>query len=113
MKYLFIDEAGDYGFKVSGIHDINDDDVELDEAIYERFFQEQSSGKSFILKDINGTTFEEIFEEIIPGPPVVDDPTELELLKQEHKESKAELAKSKLETDLALKKINKLLEGVS
>ena len=62
MYYITICEDG-FGFKVPDIHIITDKDKYISDEIYNRFFEEQSQGKSFRIKDINGSTFEEIFEE--------------------------------------------------
>lgn len=65
MYYITICEDG-FGFKVPDIHIITDEDKLISDDIYKRFFEEQVQGKSFRIKDINGTTFEEIFEEYQP-----------------------------------------------
>jgi hypothetical protein len=72
---------GDITFKTPEIHDILESDAKISDEIYNRFFELQSQGKQFKLKDMNGTTFEEIFEEVmveaIPQPK-----SELEILKE-------------------------------
>ncbi len=65
MYYITICEDG-FGFKTPGIHVITDEDKYISDDIYNRFFEEQTQGKSLKIKDINGTTFEEIFEEYQP-----------------------------------------------
>lgn len=65
MYYITICEDG-FGFKIPDIHIITTDDKHISDEIYQRFFEEQAQGKSLRLKDINGTTFEEIFEEYQP-----------------------------------------------
>jgi hypothetical protein len=65
MYYITICEDG-FGFKVPDIHIITDEDKPISDDVYNRFFEEQVQGKSLRLKDINGTTFEEIFEEYQP-----------------------------------------------
>lgn len=62
MYYITICKNG-FGFKVPDIHIITDEDRYISDEIYSRFFEEQAKGKSFRIKDINGLTFEEIFEE--------------------------------------------------
>jgi hypothetical protein len=62
MYYITICNDG-FGFKVPDIHIITEEDKYISDEIYNRFFEEQSQGKSLRLKDINGSTFEEIFEE--------------------------------------------------
>lgn len=67
MYYIF-QNGNDFGFKCSEIHLITESDVLVSDEIYQRFFREQSGhdnicGKSFRIKNIHGTTFEEIFSE--------------------------------------------------
>lgn len=83
MHYITICE-GSFGFKVPDIHIITDEDKLISDDIYNRFFEEQTQGKSLRLKDINGTTFEEIFEEYIPISDNLDEQplSETEELKQ-------------------------------
>lgn len=83
MYYIAIYEDG-FGFKVPDIHTITNEDKYISDDIYNRFFEEQTRGKSFKLKDINGTTFEEIFEEYQPvNEDLNDQPSsEIEELKQ-------------------------------
>lgn len=66
MKYLFADERG-FGFKVEGIHEISEMDTPISDEIHNRFMELQSQGKQFKVRNIQGTTFEEIFEEVIPA----------------------------------------------
>ena len=65
MYYITICEDG-FGFKVPDIHIITEEDKHISDDIYNRFFEEQAQGKSLRIKDINGETFEEIFEEYQP-----------------------------------------------
>lgn len=83
MYYITICEDG-FGFKVPDIHIITDEDKPISDDVYNRFFEEQAQGKSLRLKDINGTTFEEIFEEYQPINEDLDEPilSETEELKQ-------------------------------
>ena len=83
MYYITICEDR-FGFKVSDIHIITDEDKLISDDIYNRFFEEQAQGKSLKLKDINGTTFEEIFEEYQPINEDLDEQSvsETEELKQ-------------------------------
>lgn len=57
-------DSMDFGFKHPEINEICSDDVEISDAIYRRFFYEQTEGKEFKIKNKYGDTFEEIFEEI-------------------------------------------------
>lgn len=83
MYYIAICEDG-FGFKVPDIHIITEEDKYISDEIYNRFFEEQAQGKSLRLKDINGTTFEEIFEEYQPTSDDLDEQplSETEELKQ-------------------------------
>lgn len=65
MYYIF-QNGDDFGFKSDEVHEIVDTDVLISDEIYQQFFDTQCCGKSLRIKDINGTTFEEIFEEYVP-----------------------------------------------
>lgn len=65
MYYIFQND-NEFGFKCDDIHTITASDVLISDEIYQQFFSLQCMGKLFRLKDINGTTFEEIFEEYQP-----------------------------------------------
>ena len=65
MHYIF-QNGDDFGFKSDEIHEITETDVLISNEIYQRFFDMQCCGKSLRIKNINGTTFEEIFEEYVP-----------------------------------------------
>lgn len=90
MKYIFF-ENDKFGFKTDEVHEILDTDVSITEENYNKFFELQSQGKQFKIKNIHGITFEEIFEEIMPES-VSKEPSELEKLKQENIEIKLALA---------------------
>lgn len=64
--YLTRNVYGSFGFKDPRINTIDSEDVEISNDIYNQFFQNQEKGKQFILKNINGANFDEIFEEIVP-----------------------------------------------
>lgn len=83
MYYITTCEDG-FGFKIPDIHIITEEDKYISDEIYNRFFEEQVQGKSLRLKDINGTTFEEIFEEYQPINDDLDEQpiSETEELKQ-------------------------------
>lgn len=53
-----------FSFKHDRINKINENDVLIEDEIYNKFFKMQSEGKQFRVKNKNGITFEEIFEEI-------------------------------------------------
>jgi hypothetical protein len=65
MYYIFQND-NNFGFKCDDIHEIIETDVLISDEIYQQFFEVQSNGISLRIKDINGTTFEEIFEEYVP-----------------------------------------------
>lgn len=65
MYYIFQD-GDNFGFKCDDIHEITEADVLISDEIYQHFFDVQCRGKSLRIKDIHGTTFEEIFEEYVP-----------------------------------------------
>ena len=64
MYYIF-QNGDDFGFKCDEIHEITEFDVLISDELYQQFFDVQSSGKLLRVKDINGVTFEEIFEEYV------------------------------------------------
>jgi hypothetical protein len=84
MKYITISENNDICFKDDDINIIFDTDRLISDEIYNMFFEEQSQGKSFRLKNIDGITFEEIFEEYQPVNDNLEEQTlsETEELKQ-------------------------------
>lgn len=65
MYYIFQNDD-DFGFKSDEVHEITEIDVLISDEIYQQFFDTQCCGKSLRIKNINGTTFEEIFEEYVP-----------------------------------------------
>lgn len=70
MYYIF-QNGDDFGFKCDEIHKITESDILISDEIYRQFFDvqcgnEEYCGKSLRIKNINGTTFEEIFEEYCP-----------------------------------------------
>ena len=83
MYYIF-QNNDDFGFKCDEIHEITESDVLISDEIYRRFFDEQCGGKLLRIKNINGTTFEEIFEEYQPLNDDLDEQplSETEKLKQ-------------------------------
>lgn len=82
MYYVFKNKSG-FGFKVDGIHKILDTDVPITEENYNKFFELQSQGKQFKIKDMYSAIFNEIFEEVIPAPiQTSQQPTVQDLQKQ-------------------------------
>lgn len=94
MYYIAICEDS-FGFKVPDIHIITEEDKHISDDIYNRFFEEQAQGKSLRLKDINGTTFEEIFEEY---QPTNDDLDELPLSETEELKQRVAQLEAMVET---------------
>lgn len=64
MYYIFQTE-NDFGFKCDEIHEIAETDVVISNDIHQHFLDEQAQGKIFVIKNLNGTTFDEIFEEVV------------------------------------------------
>lgn len=62
MYYLRIQNKN-FGFVTDDIHTILDTDIKISDEDYSRFFQLQSEGKQFRIKNLNGTTLFEIVEE--------------------------------------------------
>ena len=80
MKYIYkIEEGFGFGFKADEINEILDTDVLISDENYNKFFELQSSGKQLKIKDINGVTFDEIFEEVVPIPPTREEEIKMEL----------------------------------
>ena len=73
MKYITISETNDICFKDDDINIITDMDKPISNEIYNMFFEQQSIGKQLKIKDMNGTTFEEIFEEYQPSNEDLDE----------------------------------------
>ena len=83
--YLHINKDNSFSFYVEGIHDIDKDkDIKITEEDYNKFFEEQSNGKQYKLKDElpeeKGGLFDYI-EEYTPEPINVPK-TEEELYKE-------------------------------
>ena len=73
MKYISISETNDIGFKDDDINIIIKTDIPISDEIYNMFFEQQSIGKQFKIKNLDGATFEEIFEEYQPTSDVTND----------------------------------------
>ena len=89
MYYIF-QNGDDFGFKCDEVHEITDTDVLISDEIYQQFFDTQCCGKSLRIKDINGSTFDEIFEEYTPQYEEPE-PSEVDLLRQEIEELKKQI----------------------
>ena len=66
MKFITTNDLNEICFKDDDINIITDADRLISDEIYTMFFYQQSMGKQFRIKDIEGATFEEIFEEYQP-----------------------------------------------
>lgn len=106
MKYLFKNDMS-FGFKDPEINTIVETDVLISNEIYNKFFELQAQGKQFKIRNINGTTFDEIFEEIIPEPvePLPQEPSPIEKMQEEN----AELKKQVQETQQSMAEIMNLI----
>ena len=84
MKFMSTNDLNEICFKDDSINIITDIDRMISDEIYAMFFEQQSMGKQFKIKDLQGTTFEEIFEEYQPTNDDVNEPqlSETEELKQ-------------------------------
>lgn len=93
MKYIFISSDGSFGFKDEEVNTIVETDIKISDDIYNKFFEMQSQGKYFRVKNLQGTTFEELFEEVIPDPvdPVPAEPGPIEKLQAENAELKKQI----------------------
>lgn len=66
MGYIKLLENGE--FLLVNYKDLYEDMIEINEEITTKYFEYIKIGKAFSIKDINGETFEDIFEEIVPLP---------------------------------------------
>ena len=63
MRFIGINDWNEICFKDDDINIITDMDEPISDEIYNMFFEQQSMGKQFKIKNIKGKSFEEIFEE--------------------------------------------------
>ena len=66
MKFITTNDLNEICFKDDSINIITDRDELISDEIYTMFFEQQSIGKQFKIKNLKGGTFEEIFEEYQP-----------------------------------------------
>lgn len=67
--YLRVEDNGDFGFVVDGIHEIKETDIKITEDDYNTFFLMQSQGKQFkSKKNPTGNSLFDYIEEYIPEP---------------------------------------------
>lgn len=65
MYYIRI-ENDNFGFIVDGIHEILETDIKISDEEYNKFFELQSQGKQFRVKNVDGEGLFGILEEYIP-----------------------------------------------
>lgn len=84
MKFIATNDLNEVCFKDDSINIVTDTDRPISDEIYAMFFEQQSMGKQFRIKNIDGDTFEEIFEEYLPTTenPDIQQPSEIDELKQ-------------------------------
>ena len=84
MKFIAINELNEICFKDDSINIITDTDRLISDEMYAMFFEQQSIGKQFKIKNFHGSTFEDIFEEYQPTNDMLDEQpiSETEELKQ-------------------------------
>lgn len=69
QQYYLRIEGDIFTFVVESIHPIKETDIKLTQEEYNKFFELQSEGKQFRLKDIaTGITLFDFIEEYIPEP---------------------------------------------
>ena len=73
MKFIVTNNLNEICFKDDSINIITDTDRPISDEIYAMFFEQQSMGKQFKIKDFQGATFEEIFEEYQPINDVLEE----------------------------------------
>lgn len=84
QQYYLRIEGNIFTFVVESIHPIKETDIKLTQEEYDKFFELQSQGKQFRLKDMaTGTTLFDFIEEYTPEPGPPAPPTEIELLQEE------------------------------
>lgn len=108
-RYISINENG-FGFKDDSINEILDTDIKVSDAIYNKFFEQQSQGKQLKIKNINGITFEDMFEEHIPEP-IKAPANRMELLKISLEKLNKQREEDKIQTQLAIAELASSLLG--
>ena len=66
MKFITTNDLNEICFKDDSINIITDEDILISDEIYLMFFEQQSMGKQFMIKNLKGKTFDDIFEEYQP-----------------------------------------------
>ena len=104
MKFITTHDLHEVCFKDDSINIITDEDVLISDEIYAMFFEQQSTGKQFKIKNLHGKTFEEIFEEYQPENDDSDDQplSEIDELKQRIAELEKIISSIKVDGDVRL-----------
>lgn len=83
MKYYLRINANEFGFVIEGINTVLDTDIQISEEEYNTFFNMQSQGKQFRVKQqATGNSLFDYIEEYIPEFNI-EPPSEIDLLKEE------------------------------
>lgn len=84
-KYYLRIQEQKFGFIVEGIHDIDETiDHKVSNEDYKTFFELQSEGKQFRVKDVpTGEGLFDLIEEYVPEPLPPAPPSDMELLQEE------------------------------
>jgi hypothetical protein len=61
-KYLSMVSETNFGFKDDTINQISDNDILIEEEVYNQFLLNQSQGQQYIVKNKYGSTFNDIFK---------------------------------------------------
>lgn len=74
IEYYLRIEVEDFGFVVNTIHEIQETDIKITKEDYDRFFELQSSGKQFRLKEVP-TSEDGLFGYVEEYTPISEDVT--------------------------------------
>ncbi|MBS4958397.1 MAG: hypothetical protein KHZ99_15335 [Clostridium sp.] len=114
-KYFLRIENNTFGFILDGIHKIRETDIEISNEDYTEFFELQSQGKQFRIKET--PTGEELFgyvEEYIPEITPIDPvPSETDILKEKVNVLEKENADLLLDSALKDSKIETLQSDIA
>ena len=81
-KYYLRIEENSFGFVVEGIHEIKETDIYITQEEYNKFFELQSEGKQFRLKEVpSGEGLFDYLEEYVPEIVVDNTPNMEERMK--------------------------------
>ncbi|WP_102400220.1 hypothetical protein [Haloimpatiens massiliensis] len=110
MIYISIQNENEFLFRNSNVEQIEANDVPVKEEIYLEYLQREINEK-FKIKNLQGSTFEEIFEEVEPEPiePREVEPSSQELLAQQV----ANLAIENKKKDMAIESLVKMVADLN